>query len=297
MAQLEATYTLHRYDLAEDKGAFLAGVADRIEAAVTTGGGGFTAEQAEKLPNLRILASSGVGYDTIDVEACTARGIKVTNTPDVLNDDVADCAIMLMLAARRALVWGDSYVRTGDWGRKGPMPLQQASAGKTMGIVGLGRIGQAIASRAQALGMNIIYTGRSPKDVPHEFVPDQAELARRADVLMVSVAGGAGTQGLIDRRTLEALGPEGTFVNISRGTVVDEAALLDLLQTGGIGRAGLDVFQGEPTPDPAFAALENVTLYPHGGSATVGTRDAMAQLVIDNLAAHFAGKPLLTPVN
>lgn len=297
MAELERTYTLHRYDLAEDKDALLREVGERIEAVATTGGVGFDAALADRLPNLGIVASSGVGYDKIDVAACTANGIKVTNTPDVLNDDVADCALMLMLATRRALVWGDGYVRSGDWGRKGPMPLQQASAGKLMGIVGLGRIGQAIARRAEALGMTVAYTGRSEKPVPYEFVPDQVELARRADVLMISVAGGAGTVGLVDRATLEAVGPEGTLVNISRGTVVDEAAMIELLKSGGIGRAGLDVFNDEPTPDPAFAELPNVTLYPHGGSATGETRAAMSQLAVDNIHAHFAGKALLTPVN
>lgn len=298
MAQLEATYTLHRYDRGDDPEALLAQVAPRIRALITTGGKGLKRELIERLPNLEVVASSGVGYDSIDIAACNEHGVVVTNTPDVLTDDVADLAVGLIIAVRRTMIVGDAYVRSGDWGRKGMLPLASALKGKKVGIVGLGRIGGAIARRCEPMGLEIGYTARSQRsDSPYRFVATIPELASWSDILVVAVPGGGDTQGLIDRTIIEAIGPTGTLINISRGSVVDEAALIEALQSGTLGSAGLDVYLNEPNPDPAFAALSNVVLYPHHASGTVETRDAMAQLVVDNLAAFYRGEALLTPVN
>ena len=296
--QLEATYTLHRYDLAEDKNAFLAEVGDKIVAVVTNGGHGLTRAQLEFLPNLKITSSSGVGYDAIDVEACSEQGVKVTNTPDVLTDDVADMALALFLAVRRDLVRGDAYIRTGAWGRDGAFPLTHSIKAKKVGIAGLGRIGKAIAARLEPMGVEIAYHGRHQQaDVAYSYMADLIAMAEWADILIAAMPGGAATEGMISEAVLEALGPDGSFINIARGSVVDEAALIACLKDGRLGSAGLDVFLNEPEPSTAFAAIPNVVLHPHNASGTVETRGAMSQLVLDNLAAYFAGKPLVTPVN
>jgi lactate dehydrogenase-like 2-hydroxyacid dehydrogenase len=298
MAMLEETYTLHRHDLADDPDALVRSVGERITAVATTGGKGLKRDLIEKLPNLKLVASSGVGYDTIDIAACNERGIVVTNTPDVLTDDVADLGLALILATQRRLVSGDRWVREGRWKREGMMPLTTAIAGKRLGIVGLGRIGKAVARRALPLGLDISYFGRSRQaDVPYRYFDDLRAMCREVDILLLSCSGGESTRGLVDAEVLEALGPRGTLINIARGSVVDDPALIEALQAGGIAGAGLDVFANEPDPDAAFTTMDNVVLYPHHASGTVETRDAMAQLVVDNLAAFFAGKPLLTPVN
>lgn len=298
MAMLEETYNLHRHDLADDPDALVRDVAPRIEAVVTTGNKGLKRELIAKLPKLKLVASSGVGYDTIDIAACTERGIVVTNTPDVLTDDVADLGLALIIATQRGLVRGDRWVREGRWKREGMIPLTTAIAGKRLGIVGLGRIGKAVALRALPLGMQISYFGRTRQTgVPYRFFDDLQAMCREADVLLLSCSGGEATRNMVNADVLKALGPKGTLINIARGSVVDEPALIEALQTGGIAGAGLDVFASEPDPNPAFMEMDNVVLYPHHASGTVETRDAMAQLVVDNLAAHFAGRPLLTPVN
>lgn len=296
MAELDRVYTLHRLDEAKDKVSFLNGCAASIRAAVTTGGYGFGADLLDQLPNLEVVGSSGVGVDKIDVAACRARGVPVTNTPDVLNDDVADLGFGLVIACLREMPQGFAYVTSADWGRKGMMHLTTTLTGKTIGIVGLGRIGREIADRARAFKMKVAYTGRNRQDVPFDYVPDLVDLARRSDVLMLTVPGGSATQNLIGPPVFEALGPKGWFVNMSRGSVVDEPALVAALKAGTIRGAGLDVYWNEPNPDPELVALPNVVHYPHHSSGTVETRAAMSQLVVDNLAAHFAGKPLLTPV-
>ena len=296
MAELDRTYTLHRYDEAADKDGFLNGTAASIRAAVTTGGHGFTADLLDRLPNLELVGSSGVGLDKIDVAACRARGVPVTNTPDVLNDDVADLAFGLVIACLREMPQGHAYVTSGEWGRRGMMHLTTTLSGKTLGIVGLGRIGREIADRARAFKMRVAYTGRTRQDVPFDYVPDLVELARRSDVLMLTVPGGEATRNLVGREVLEALGPKGWLVSVARGSVVDEPALIAALEAGTIRGAGLDVYWNEPNVDPELVALPNVVFYPHHSSGTVETRAAMSQLVVDNLAAHFAGKPLLTPV-
>ncbi len=300
MAVLAERYTLHRYDLADTdaKADMLADAGRRCEAVVTNGHAALTREMIAQLPALKVVACSSAGYETIDVAALTERGIKLTNTSDALADDVADMALLLTMAARRALVAGHVYVTSGDWGRKGMFPLQSALRGKRLGIVGMGHIGQAIIARAEAVGLDVAYFSRTEKpQVARPFQPDLLRLAEWADILIVIVAGGAGTRNLINADVMRALGPQGTLVNVSRGTVVDEAALIAALRDGHLGHAALDVFWNEPTPDPALTSLPNVTLYPHHASGTRETRDAMSQLVVDNLAAHYAGQPLLTPVN
>jgi lactate dehydrogenase-like 2-hydroxyacid dehydrogenase len=298
MDQLAAAYEVHRYDLAEDKEALLEKVGGSIRGVVTSGGPGLPLDLIPRLPKLEIAALSSVGYDTVDISACTNAGIRITNTPDVLNDDVADTAMMLLLASMRHLVEGHAHVVSGEWGRQGALPLYSTIRGKRLGIVGLGRIGKAIAARAEPFGLDISYMGRhEQKDVAYRYERDLVQLARDSDILIVITAGGGGTRGLVNREVIEALGPKGTLINVSRGTVIDEPEMIAALRDGRLGAAGLDVYLNEPNPDPAFRELPNVTLYPHHASGTQETRDAMCQLVVDNLAAHFAGKPLLTPVN
>ncbi len=300
LAMLEQSYTLHRHDLADAAGkdAMLDEVGPRILAIATSGHAPLTAAMIDKMPALQMVSCVSAGYDTIDVAALTARGIPLTNTSDALADDVADTAMMLTMAARRGLIGAHAYVASGDWARKGMYPLQSSLRGKRLGIAGMGRIAQAIIPRAEASGMEVAYFSRREKpDVGRPFQPDLVALAAWADVLIVIVAGGAGTKNLVGAEVLQALGPEGTLVNVSRGTVVDETALIAALRSGALGHAALDVFWNEPEADPALTSLPNVTLYPHHASGTRETRAAMAQLMVDNLAAHFAGKPLLTRVN
>jgi len=238
----------------------------------------------------------GVGYDGVDVAAARERGIAVTHTPNVLNDEVADLAMALVLAVSRRLVEADRYVRTGAWA-KGPMPLARKVSGARMGIVGLGRIGNAIARRAEAFGMSIAYTARAEKaDAPYPYFATAEALAREVDFLVVITPGGAATRKLIDAKVLAALGKKGYLVNVARGSVVDEPALVEALRAGTIAGAGLDVFENEPNVPAELLALDNVVLTPHVGSATWQTRQAMADLSFGNLQAHFAGKPLLSPV-
>lgn len=296
MEQLEQEFELHRYDQAQDPGAFLASVGARVRGVVTAGTPGFKAAMLPQLPALEIVSSSSVGTDSIDVAACKERGIHVTNTPDVLNDDVADLAIGLVLNALRRLGDGHDYVRSGTWSRSGMMPLGRSLKGKRMGVVGLGRIGLEIAQRAEAMKMKIAYTGRNRKNVPYEFYETPAALASNCDVLMLACPGGTGTRHLIDASVLEALGPDSWIVNISRGSVIDEAALIDALERRAIGGAALDVFENEPHVDTRFHTLENVVLFPHHASGTTETRSAMSQLVVDNIKAHFRQEPLPTPV-
>lgn len=296
LAELESTYNAHKLWTAEDREALLASVADKVTAVASSNPRGIDAATIGKLPKLKVIAHFGVGYETVDVDAASKRGVKVTNTPDVLTEEVADLAIGLTLATLRRMPQGDKYVRDGKW-LKGAMPLAESCQGKTMGVVGMGRIGQAIAKRALALNMKVAYQGPNKKAaLPYAYFADPAELARNCDVLMVACPGGEATRNLVSRKVIEALGAKGYVVNIARGSIIDEPALLEALQGNKIAGAGLDVFVDEPRVPEAFFALDNVVLQPHVGSATHTTRKAMGQLVIENLAAHFAGKPLVTPV-
>jgi lactate dehydrogenase-like 2-hydroxyacid dehydrogenase len=294
--QLAAAYTVHDR-LHETDPAALAAVAPRIRGIAASGESRVGAGLIAQLPALEIISVMGVGYDGIDVAAAKARGVQVTHTPNVLNDDVADLAIGLMLCAARQLPAADRYVRAGDWVTKGPMPLARKMSGARLGLVGMGRIGQAIAHRAAAFGMPIAYTARSAKaDLPYRHFPTAAALAAESDFLVVITPGGAGTRKLIDAEVLAALGPRGILVNVARGSVVDEAALIDALERGVIAGAGLDVFENEPHVPARLLDLPHVVLVPHIGSATGQTRQAMADLAAANLAAHFSGQPLLSPV-
>lgn len=258
----------------------------------------FGAAEMDLLPNLGLIANFGVGYDAIDVAAASSRGVKVTNTPDVLNDDVADLAVALLITQAREMMQASDWARTGNWKAKGEYRLNRKFSGGKVGIVGLGRIGREIADRLAAFKMEIHYFARSEKPTPAwTYHDDPVALARAVDYLVVALVGGASTEKFVSAEVIEALGPRGVIVNISRGTTVDEAALLDALETGSIAGAGLDVFLNEPDIDPRFYALPNVVIQPHQGSGTVETRAAMGQLQRDNLAAFEAGNALLTPVN
>ena len=297
LAALEKTYTLRKLWETEDQKAFLAQHAPNIRALATRGDLGASSALIAALPKLEIIACNGVGLDAIDLTAAKARGIAVTNTPDVLTDDVADLAIALCIAIARQIPAGETHVRSGKW-KSSTLPLATRFSGKRMGIVGLGRIGLAIAKRAEAFGMKISYHNRKAReDVPYRYFDTVEALAAGSDFLVAALAGGAGAMDVVNASTFKALGPEGFFINVSRGTVADEAALLSALEACTIKGAALDVFLNEPKINERFFTLENVVLQPHVGSATLETRQAMGQLVRDNLAAHFAGQPLLTLVH
>jgi lactate dehydrogenase-like 2-hydroxyacid dehydrogenase len=294
MAVLTATYAVHHLYQAPDRAAFLASVADRVRG-IAVFSGRIDAGLMAALPRLEIVASMTIGLDHVDLEAAKARGIRVTNTPDVLTDDVADLAIGLMIAAARRLVLADRYVRDGNW-LKGPMPLQNKLGGAKLGVLGMGRIGQAIARRAGAMNMVVVYHNPRPKpQLPYRYYPDLVTMATDVDYLVVACPGGAATRRLVDARVIEALGSKGTLINIARGSVVDQSALVTALAERKLAGAGLDVFEDEPRVPEGLMRLDNVVLTPHLGSATHATRLAMGQLMLDNLAAQFAGKPLLTP--
>ncbi|MBR9899566.1 MAG: 2-hydroxyacid dehydrogenase [Rhodospirillales bacterium] len=289
-------HDFHRYDLLDDKQAFLDEMGAQIRAVVTSARFGVPTDLLAQLPNLEVIASFGVGHDVFDIKALRDRGIRVSTTPDILTDDVADTAIMLMHATMRRLIAGDNWVRSGMWAANGLMALTRTVRGKKLGIVGLGRIGQAIASRAVPSGLEVGYFGRSKKDVDYRFFDQLGALAEWSDILVLACPGGAATNGIVDQLVLDALGKDGVIINIARGSVIDEPALIGALQRRSIAGAGLDVFEGEPNIDPAFSKLDNVVLYPHLASGTVETRDAMAQLVVDNLNAWDERGELITPI-
>ena len=296
MAALDDNYRLHRLWEAADRASFIAQHADKIQAIATRGDLGASAELMAQLPNLRIVSVFGVGTDGVDLAHAHSRNIHVTNTPDVLTGDVADLGMALLLDAARLMPKGDTLVRSGNW-PQGGLPLTTRVFGKKVGIVGMGRIGQAFAKRAAAFDCGISYFSRTPRpDLPYRFFPGLLDLAHTVEFLVVTLAGGEGTKNVVNADVLNAFGPDGILVNISRGTTVDEEALLAALENKAIKAAALDVFWNEPNINPRFLALDNVVLHPHHASGTSETRKAMGQLVRDNLAAHFAGKPLLTPV-
>ena len=269
--------------------------AAKVRAVVTSGRNGVPSALMAALPNLEIVTNFGVGYDTTDVAQAVARGIQVTHTPDVLTDCVADTALGLMLDVFRRFGASERFLREGRW-ESGGFPLTRRFSGSTVGVLGLGRIGQAIARRAAAFDATILYTTRRPvEEVPWEHVASAVELARRSDVLVIAVPGGAATEGLVDAEVIRALGPDGFLVNIARGSVVDEDALIAALEAGEIAGAGLDVFAHEPHV-PERLIRDDVTLLPHVGSGTHETRRDMRDLTLANLRAYLAGEPLPTPV-
>ena len=281
---------------AADRAATLRAAAPHVRALAHTGHSKVDAALMDALPKLELISNFGVGVDQIDLVAAKKRGIIVTNTANVLNDCVADCAMALVLNTLRKLPQASAYLRAGNWPTRGAYPLGTSIGGKTLGILGLGRIGEAIAKRAQAFGMIIRYHNRNKKDAPYAYDIDAVTLAKNSDVLMVITPGGAQTDKLVDARVLDALGPQGYLINVARGTVVDEGVLLHYLQEKKIAGAGLDVFEHEPKVPPEFFTLDNAVLTPHVASATVETRKAMGDLQIENLHLHFAGKVVKTPV-
>ncbi len=294
---LEARFTVHKLHEIADKEAFFATKAQDIRGMVGgSGHGRIDGTLMQRFPNLGIVGNFGVGYDGVDAVWAGQHGIVVTNTPDVLTDEVADLAMGLLIATIRRLPQADAYLRQGQW-LKAPFPLTASLREKTMGILGLGRIGSAIAQRAEAFGLKLAYHTRSPKpDVPYRYYGDLVEMARDVDILMVIAPGGAGTKGIVSRAVMEALGPAGTLINVARGTLVDEPAMVELLGSGKLGAAGLDVFDKEPHVPEALFPMENVVLLPHVGSGSHYTRNKMGQLVVDNVISFAEGRGPITPV-
>jgi len=293
---LEREFSCYKLYEAPSREELLKEVAPRVRGLATFGPPGADGPFMDRFPKLEIIANFGVGVDAIDLAAAKARNIIVTNTPDVLNECVADCGMALVLNTLRKFPQSEAYLRSGYWATRGTYPFTTALGGKTLGVLGLGRIGEAVAKRALAFGMKIRYHNRNKKDVPYSYDPDPVALAKNSDVLVVVTPGGPETAGIINAKVLDALGPDGYLVNIARGSVVDEPVLLKYLQEGRIAGAGLDVYADEPNVPPAFFALDNAVLLPHVASATVETRTAMGNLQIENLRRHFGGKPLLTRV-
>ncbi|MCP4070316.1 MAG: 2-hydroxyacid dehydrogenase [Hyphomicrobiales bacterium] len=295
MDELEQNFAVHKYWEATDRQKLLASRPDTRFLA-TDGHVGCSARIMDQLPKLEMISCFGVGVDAIDLPAAKARGIRVTNTPDVLNDAVAELALGLMLALSRRIVDADTYIRRGNW-LTGGYPLTQELTGKTVGILGLGRIGKEIARRAQAFKMQVVYHGRNEKEFePYVYYENLEEMAKDVDWLVGVVPGGASTAGLVDGKIMKALGPNGALVNLGRGSLIDEAVMVEMLKSGELGGAALDVFEDEPKVPEELRVMSNVVLSPHLGSATVKTRWAMADLVVRNLLAHKNGVPLITPV-
>lgn len=295
---LEEAFAMHRYFEASDKARFLADVGSDVRGIATRGDLGADRSMIDACPNLEVISVYGVGYDAVDLSACKERGIRVSNTPDVLTKDVADLGVAMMLAQTRGILGAEQWVRNGNWVSRGSYPLTSRVWGKRAGVLGLGRIGHELAKRLAGFDMDIAYCDVAAKDFASDwtFIADPVALARDVDVLFVTLAASEATRHIVNRDVIEAVGREGMIVNISRAANIDEEALLDALESGALGSAALDVFEGEPALNPRFLKLPNVLLQPHHASGTVETRKAMGKLVRDNLSAHFSGQPLLTPV-
>jgi lactate dehydrogenase-like 2-hydroxyacid dehydrogenase len=294
---LSSKLTVYKLWEQADEKAFIASHGDKVNAIAGSFHGRKIDEAFMKqFPNLKVVANFGVGYDGVDAAYAGKHGITVTNTPDVLTEEVADLALGLLLSTVRELPRAEHHLRAGKW-TQGPYPLSATLQGRTMGVLGLGRIGKAIARRAEAFGVKVAYTGRNKQDgVAYPYYDDLTALARDVDILMVVAPGSASTYRIVNREVLEALGPNGILINVARGTVVDEPALIEALKAKKILAAGLDVFEHEPKVPAELIALENTVLLPHVGSASVATRNAMGQLVVDNVTSFAAGKGPLTPV-
>jgi len=292
---LQERYTVHRFDQVTDQAAWLAAHAGEVDAVVTGGGNGIAASLMKALPKLRIVAINGVGFDKVDLAAARAQGVRVTNTPDVLTDDVADLAVGLTIALLRRIPQANAHVRAGLWPQS-ERPLARKVSGKHFGILGLGRIGLAVSHRLAAFDGKIGYTDMVEQPSAYTFYRDAVALAAASDVLVVCAAASASTRHIVNRAVLDALGPQGALVNVARGSIVDEPALVAALQEGRLGAAALDVFEDEPNVPPALLTMDNVLLTPHIASATEETRAAMGALVLANLDAFFAGQPLPTAV-
>lgn len=294
--RLEQDFSLHRLWEQTDPDAYLADIAPRIRGLAIGGHFQVDAPFLDRFPALEIVGCFGVGYDHVDARHAGSRGIVVTNTPDVLTDEVADLAVGLLLATLRQIPQADRYLRAGGWSQ-GAFPLTGTLRERTIGILGLGRIGGAIAHRLEAFGVSIAYHGRRPKaDVKYPYYPTPEALAEAVDVLIVATPGGGETRHLVGESVLKALGADGVLINIGRGSAVDEAALVAALRKGIILAAGLDVFEHEPNVPRALIDMDSVVLLPHIGSGSVHTREAMGRLLVDNLVSWFSGRGALTPV-
>ena len=296
IARVGEAFTIHDAKCIDDLPAWLETVGSRVTHILTNGHDGVPHVIMAGLPNLQMISCYGVGYDAIDADEAARRGILVTHTPDVLNAEVATTAIMLFLACFRELLRDEAYVRSGEWEVHGNAPLTRSADFRTVGILGMGRIGKEIAAKLSPWNPKILYHARSEKDVPFQYVDDLEVMARRADVLISIIPGGAETRHLVTADVIDALGPDGTLINVSRGSVVDETALIGALENGRLGWAGLDVFEHEPRVPERLRRLRNVVLLPHVGSATVETRAAMGALTVDNLLLHLNDGTVLTPV-
>ena len=294
--QLNARFLVHEVAADADPDALPEAVRE-ARALVSFGSVGASAAIMDALPKLEMIGLFSVGYDKVDIAHARAKGISVSNTPDVLTEDVADLAVGLLYATVRNIAANDRMVRSGSWARGGMVPLSGSVTGRRIGILGLGRIGRAIARRLEPVASEIVYHNRKPvADATYRYVANPIAFARESEVIVVATSGGPEARGLVDAAMLDALGPQGVLINISRGSVIDEEALVAALAEGRIGGAGLDVFAQEPHVPEALLAMDHVVLQPHQGSATVNTRKAMADLVLANLDAWAAGKPLVTPV-
>jgi len=298
LVELDAKFEVRKLYEATDRDVFLQQHRGNIRGIATRGELGASAELIDRLPKLEVVSVYGVGYDAVNLEACRARGIRVTNTPDVLTNDVADLGVAMMLVQSRGMIGAERWVKDGSWSVKGLYPLKRKVWGRKAGMLGLGRIGFEVAKRLRGFDMDIAYSDVAAKDFAKDmtFIADPVELARHSEFLFVTLAASAATRHIVSKDVIEALGPEGMLVNISRASNVDEDALLDALESGTLGSAALDVFEGEPNLNPRFLKLDNVLVQPHHASGTIETRKAMGKLVRDNLVAHFAGNALPTPV-
>jgi len=297
LAALEQAFETHRLWEANPEDAMLSGIAERVQAIGVFGKRPVNEALLSRFPKLAIVSNFGVGYDLVDAGWASKNGVVVTNTPDVLNDEVADTAVGLLIAAVREFGPAEAHVREGRWAKEGPYRLTSSLRGRTVGVVGMGRIGQVIAKRLQAFDLPIVYHSRKANpEVAFRHYPDLVAMARDVDTLIVIIPGGPSTAKLVNAEVLAALGSNGVVVNVARGTVIDEQALIAALRDGVILSAGLDVFEKEPEVPAELIALPNCVLLPHVGSASTATRQAMAQLVVDNLTAFAKGEPPLTPV-
>lgn len=295
---LNSKYLMHRYFDASDKNAFIAECASGIRGIVTRGDLGVDASVINALPNLEIIVVYGVGYDAVDLDAARAKNVRVTNTPDVLTADVADFAILSMLAQSRGLVGAQKWAADGNWIDNGMFTLGTRVTGKKAGVLGLGRIGFEIAKRLASFDMDIAYSDVSAKDYAPDwkFIKDPVALGEFCDFYFVTLSASAKTRHIVDSKVMDAVGPNGMIINVSRAANVDELALLDALEDNRLGSAAIDVFENEPKINPRFLSLDNCLLTPHHGSGTIETRKDMGKLLRDNLNAHFDGDDLLTPV-
>ncbi|MGS4945827.1 2-hydroxyacid dehydrogenase [Meridianimarinicoccus sp. RP-17] len=295
---IDAAFDARRLFEAQDRDAFLTEHGPHVRAIATRGELGADAAMIAACPHLEVISVYGVGYDAVDLDTCRARNIRVTNTPDVLTRDVADLGVAMMLCQARGMIGAEAWVRDGSWAAKGLYPLKRRVFGRRAGILGLGRIGFEVGKRLAGFDMDIAYSDVAAKDHASgwTFLPDPLALARHSDFLFVTLAASAQTRHIVGRDVIDAVGPDGMIINISRASNIDEDALIAALSDGRLGSAALDVFEGEPALDPRFLDLPNVLLQPHHASGTVETRQAMGQLLRDNLTAHFAGRPLPTAV-